>query len=81
MKVYEPSDPSNFRMIALSGCIGKTYHLILAERLKTFLTANKLIDPSLQKTFLPGINGCIEHNIVMEEIIRDAKHNKKKQLI
>ena len=26
---------------------------------------------------MPGINGCIEHNIVMEEIIRDAKHNKK----
>ena len=64
-------------MIALSGCIGKTFHLLLAERLTTFLTSNKLIDPELQKAFLPGINVCIEHNIVMEEIIRDAKHNKK----
>ena len=26
------SDPSNFIMIALTGCIGKTYHLLLAKR-------------------------------------------------
>ena len=26
---------------------------------------------------MPGINGCIEHNVVMEEIIKDAKHNKR----
>ena len=71
------SVPSNFRMIALSGCIGKTYHLLLAERLTTFLTANRLIDPTLQKAFLPGINGCIEHNIVMDEILKDARHRKK----
>ena len=73
-------NPSNFRMIALTGCIGKTYHLILAERLTTFLTSNKFIDPTLQKAFLPGINGCIEHNLVMEEIIKDAKYNKKTYL-
>ena len=59
------SVPSNFRMTALSGCIGKTYHLLLADRLTTFLNANKLIDPELQKAFLPGINGCIERNIVI----------------
>ena len=58
-------------------CIGKLYHLILAERLTTFLTANKLIDPQLQKAFLPGINGCIEHNIVMDEVIKDAKHKNR----
>ena len=71
------SVPSNFCMIALSGCIGKTYHLLLANRLTTFLTANKLIDPTLQKAFIPGINGCIEHNIVMDEVIKDAKNRKK----
>ena len=44
-----------------------------AERLTTYLTKNNFIDPTLQKAFLPGINGVIEHNIVMEEIVRDAK--------
>ena len=60
-------------MLALTGCIGKTYQLLLAARLTTYLTTNNLIDNTMQKAFLPGINGCIEHNIVMDEIIADAK--------
>ena len=50
-KKGEASNPSNFRMIALSGCIGKTYHLLLADRLTTFLTANKLIDQHFKRRF------------------------------
>ena len=69
-------DPSNFQMIALSGCIGKTYHLFLNDRLTTYLLCNKLIDPPMQKAFLPGINGCTEHNIVMDELIKYAKFKK-----
>ena len=65
-------DPSNFRMIALSGCIGKTFHLLLADRLTKYLTVNNLIDPTMQKAFLPGINGCIEHNMVLDELIKGA---------
>ena len=76
-KKGDSADPSNFRMIALTGCIGKTYHLILSERLSTYLTSNKFIDPTLQKAFLPGINGCIEHNAIMEEIIKDAKNKNR----
>ena len=57
--------------------MGRLTHLILSERLTTFLTRNKLIDPRLQKAFLPGINGCIEHNLVIEEIAKDAKGRKK----
>ena len=64
-------------MIALSGCIGKTYHLLLASRLTKYLTVNNLVDPQIQKAFLPGINSCIEHNIVMDELIKDARVNKK----
>ena len=76
-KKGDPKDPSNFRMIALSGCIGNTFHLLLNQRLTSYLISNKLIDPSMQKAFLPGINGCIEHNLVMEEVIRDAKKKKR----
>ena len=70
-------DPTNFRMIALTNCIGKIYHLILSKRFTKFLTENKYIDESLQKAFLPGINGCIEHNIVLDELVRDAKIRKR----
>ena len=64
-------------MIALTGNIGKVFHLILAERLTKFLSKNNLIGNTLQKAFLPGINGCIEHNAVLDEIVKDAKHKKK----
>ena len=64
-------------MIALSGCIGKTYHLLLANPLTTFLTANQFIDPTLQKELFQGIIGCIEHTIVMDEVIKDVKKNRK----
>ena len=47
------------------------------QSLHNVLTANKLIDPTLQKAFIPGINGCIEHNIVMDEVIKDAKKQKE----
>ena len=76
-KKGDPADPSNFRMIALSGCIGKTFHLLINQRLTSYLITNNLVDPSMQKAFLPGINGCIEHNIVMEEVIKSARKNKR----
>ena len=60
-------------MISLTNTIGKSYHLILAKRTTTYMLDNKLIDPKIQTAFLPSINGCIEHNICMEEIIRHAK--------
>ena len=55
----------------------KTFHLILAKRVTTFLIKNKLVDPAVQKAFLPGISGCTEHNAVMEEIIKHIKHTRK----
>ena len=76
-KKGEANDPRNFRMIALTGCIGKSFNLILSDRLTTFLVKNKFIDETLQKVFLPGINGCIEHNVAMDEIVRDTKSRNK----
>ena len=69
--------PSNFRMIALTSCIGKTYHLLLEKRFASFLSDNNYIDKTLQKAFLPGINVCIEHNISLDEIISQVKTKKK----
>ena len=75
-KKDDPSDPTNFRMISLTVCIGKTFHLLLADRLTSYLTSNHLVDPTMKKALLPGINGCIEHKATMEEIIMDDKLRK-----
>ena len=53
-KKGDTSDPSNFRMISLTGCIGKTYHLILAKKLTNYLTVNKLIDVTMQNAIFPA---------------------------
>ena len=64
-------DPSNFRPLALSNTLGNIYHLILYQRTCKYITDNNLIDPTIQKAFLPGISGCTEHVKVMSEIIKD----------
>ena len=76
-KKGDNSDPTNFRMIALTNCIGKIYHLLLSKRFTSFLLDNNYIDAKMQKAFLPGINGCIEHNICLDEIIKDVKNKRK----
>ena len=76
-KAGDEAVPSNFRLIALTSCIGKPYHQIKADRMASFMTQNGYIDASTQKAFLRGVNGCIEHIQVLQEVLEDAKHNKK----
>ena len=70
-------DPTNFRMISLTLNVGKLYHSLEAQRTINFMVSNKYLDPIAQKAYIEGINGCIEHVTVIQEIIEDAKHNNK----
>ena len=45
--------------------------------LTSYLIKNNLVDPKMQKAFLPGINGCIEHNLTMDEVVKSARKNKR----
>ena len=71
------SDPSNFRVTALSSFIGKTFYFILTARFQSFLLSNKLTNPSFQKAFLSEINGCIEHRSVFELLLLHTRTQKK----
>ena len=70
-------DPKNFRMISLTMNIGKLYHSLEAQRTIDFMVANKYLDPVAQKAYVEGINGCVEHVTVVQEIIQHAKLNHK----
>ncbi|XP_071507989.1 uncharacterized protein, partial [Diadema antillarum] len=70
-------DPKNFRMIALTSCVGKLHHQILAERVENFAVQNGLINPNMQKAFLRGVSGCIENNQVLHELLSHAKAKNK----
>ena len=56
----------------MSSVIPKLYHKILAKRLETYLLKNYIIDPSIQKGFLTGINGTTEHTLTTTAIIDNA---------
>ncbi len=73
-KANDTNDPGNFRMISLTCAVGKIYHQIMANRTASFLISN---NATMQKAFLQGINGCIEHTQIMHEILAHAKNNNK----
>lgn len=74
-KKGDPLDPANFRPIALTSVIGKLFHKVLAIRLEDYLIHNSMIDKSLPKGFLQGVNGCIEHVFAVQSIIANAQEH------
>ena len=71
-KKGDTTDPANFRPIALTSVIGKLFHKILANRLERYLIFNDMVDKSLQKGFLSGVNGCIGHVFAIQSMIINA---------
>ena len=59
----DPSSPTNFRPIALTPCVGKLFTTILCNRWLSFMLANRYLDRSVQKAFMPTTPGCIEHHV------------------
>ena len=57
-----PREPSNFRPIALTSCVGKVFTTILKNRWLRFMTSNGYLDTTVQKAFLPGIPAVREAN-------------------
>ncbi len=76
-KRNETSVPKNFRMIALTSVAGKIFHQIISDRMLDYLISNGYIDSSLQKAFIKNINGTIEHNQVLQQVISHARRNKR----
>ena len=73
----DQNNPSDFRMIALTSNVAKLYHTMESSRTITFMITNGYLDPSAQKAFINGINGCVEHVQVIQEVIQHAKSNHK----
>ena len=73
----DTGEPSNFRPIALTSCVGKVFHQILSDRIGKFLIGNGYIDVKTLKAFIGGLSGCEDHNLVMGEVINHAKANSR----
>jgi hypothetical protein len=69
--------PSEFRPIAVGDTAGKIFFSIIADRLQHYMISNSYIRRAIQKGFLSGIAGCIEHPFSLYEALRDAfKHQR-----
>ena len=75
--VEDASNPSNFRPIALTPCIGKVFITLLCNRWLKFMLLNKYFDSSLQKVFMPSIAGCTEHQLKLCSVLSEAQSKHK----
>ena len=75
--VEDASNPSNFRPIALTLCIGKVFTTLLRNRWLKFMLLNKYFDTSLQKAFMPSIPGCTEHQLKLCSVLSEAQSKHK----
>ena len=69
--------PSEFRPIAVGDAAGKIFFSIIADRLQDFMIENNFIKKTIQKGFLSGVSGCIEHPFALYEALRDAFANHR----
>ena len=66
-------DLSNFRPISLTPTISKLFHSLIAQRIESQLLESHVLDTTVQKGFLTGISGCVEHDLVLDQLLHDTK--------
>ena len=76
----DKSRPEPFRNITLTNVRGKKFFQVLATRLLSYLVQNDYIDKAIQKGFITGIAGCVEHTQALMETLLDAKENERETL-
>lgn len=69
--------PSEFRPITMTACFGKIFLTVISDRLQVFLVRNSYIPRKIQKGFLSGIAGCVEHSFMLFEAMKEAKEEQR----
>ena len=73
--------PSEFRPITMTATMGKIFLSIISDRLQNFLVKNSYIPRKVQKGFLSGIAGCVEHTFMLFEAMKEAKSEQRQIVI
>lgn len=74
-------DPGKTRPIALTNTNGKVYFSIVANRVSNYMNENGLFNVNIQKGFVPGVAGCLEHTAVLTEALEDARRHERQLLV
>ena len=73
--------PSEFRPIAITNTVGKIFFSIVSSRLQSFFVKNDFIRRTVQKGFLSGVAGCVEHSFTLFEALREAKDEQRQIVV
>jgi hypothetical protein len=69
--------PQYFRNIACANTDGKMFWTMMSSCLMNFCIGNNYFRRDLQKGFIPGIAGCVEHSWTFFQALRNAKLHKR----
>ena len=72
-----PNQLSNWRPISLTSCLGKLLHSIIGHRILSHAVTTGIIDTTIQKGFLPNVNGTIEHTQSLCELLDFQRQHKR----
>lgn len=76
-KTDDLSDPSRFRDINLSNIDGKIFFGLISKRANKFMVENHYIDTKIQKGFINGVPGVLEHTYSMTEIVNNSREHQR----
>lgn len=72
---------SEFRPITMTATMGKIFLSIISDRLQNFFVKNNYIQREVQKGFLSGVAGCVEHTFTLFEALREAKSEQRQIVV
>jgi hypothetical protein len=72
-KSGKTDDPANFRNIALTNVEGKLFWSVIGKRIMSFALANKFLPNTIQKGFVDGVPGCLDHTDMVFSAFKNAK--------
>ena len=76
-KSEDTSHPKEMRPITVLNSECRLFWSVYGLRLTNYLVSNGYIDIKLQKAFLAGISGCIEHGTILGELMKDARAKQR----
>jgi Reverse transcriptase (RNA-dependent DNA polymerase) len=76
-KKGDPTDPANFRPISLQCSLYKIFSSVYRDRLQAFMLINGYYNTGIQKGFVGGVDGVLEHTSLLDFIMRSAKRHQR----
>ena len=76
-KSENTNEPGLMRPITVLNVEGRIFWSIYQRRMASYMLINGYIDHRVQKAFLEGVAGCIEHGTFHAEMLEDAKQAQR----